>query len=398
MVSEFNSYFDSKIRLINFIIPFFCFYILWVFTFNPAIILGYIFLLTFFATATKGIKLKKSFFSIDVVIIFILLMVFYGILIGFLNGNKINYIVRNSGGVSCFLIYFFFRNRSKLQLNTLLYCLFTANLIYLLMMGIYVTGKIFGVYFIQMKFLLGDVAGSHLEGVYRSYTAGIFCCVPFIMTALFRPQSLVIQRVCFTKNLALIRSIGVISLLIFFVATFSKGTALIMLTILIIIVINSVLRLKLINLCILLLLIMWTIFLFESNPYIDLFYGIFLESTSGNSQRFEQHALMLEEYNITGSGTGATFKHFTRSHDAPYGSELSFHNVVHKYGIFSLAFMPLAMVAGHHLIKVVLSKYDETSLQILGAFAYFLPAIGNPILFQPALVVNLCFFLARLTK
>jgi hypothetical protein len=117
---------------------------------------------------------------------------------------------------------------------------------------------------------------------------------------------------------------------------------------------------------------------------------IFTETASGNELRYEQLQQLWSEVSFFGEGLGATLKSgYVRSEEFPYGFELSFYDVAHKLGVFSLLIFycfTLVIVKSIHLMWT--EPTQPHGYVAFGLMAYLIPATGNPILFAVSSVFS----------
>lgn len=133
--------------------------------------------------------------------------------------------------------------------------------------------------------------------------------------------------------------------------------------------------------------------------YINIFSAIFSQEDEANIGRFEQLFFLLGDLTWLGKGLGAVIPGYTRNEEQPYGFELSYLNLVHKFGLFAAFivvsyFIVIARAIGH-IRKRVNTRY---AVMALGLMAYLLPSIGNPTLFAPQAVFLNCFAIFLLRK
>jgi hypothetical protein len=112
---------------------------------------------------------------------------------------------------------------------------------------------------------------------------------------------------------------------------------------------------------------------------------MFSREDVSNQKRYEQFGVLLSDASIPGNGLGAVVPGYTRSAELPYGFELSYVNVVHKFGLTSL-FLFLAYCASFAKI-VIVGLSNRRAAFAFGCLGFSFPAIGNPLLFAPTAVL-----------
>lgn len=115
-----------------------------------------------------------------------------------------------------------------------------------------------------------------------------------------------------------------------------------------------------------------------------------------SSVRPQQAAALKAEMSIIGKGLGASLESGYSRDAAGYGFELTYHNLIHKLGIASLAVFGLF---GYICVSALLLMVQpKPRLVVAGGVSlalvlFLVPAYGNPILFAPINVVLTCFSL-----
>lgn len=336
----------------------------------------------------------------DYIILSFLLLWVYGIIRGAFLGNNTSYIVANFAGLICYITYFIFstlKYRIKLLESILLICGITVSLI----AAFRFIAFFLGINYSALSPILGEGMGISSTGQIRIYfsTQAISYVLLGLsyMVCLFPIKNKYIN--CFFKNrlFAFICFSLSISSLMFFSA--SKGFVLGV--IIIISVMTFLYGLKpafngrisrgVLGLFILGIIL---IILLERLEYISIIDQMFDKNDESNSARYEQLTFMMKDMSFLGKGLGAEVIGSIRSFDAPYGFELTFINIIHKFGIFSLVlFYGWYYMIKQSLINIYKKKHLTESIIIFSSIGYFFPSIGNPMLFHPSLVIlNSCAF------
>jgi hypothetical protein len=114
----------------------------------------------------------------------------------------------------------------------------------------------------------------------------------------------------------------------------------------------------------------------SSNP-IDTIFGA---QSLGNVERYAQARELLRDLVPFGHGLGAPITSgYSRSVTYPYGFELSFLNVVHKFGVLSLVYFAFLFYSVYRILRSRKPILERSAA--LGLLGYTFPAIGNPVLF-----------------
>jgi hypothetical protein len=123
----------------------------------------------------------------------------------------------------------------------------------------------------------------------------------------------------------------------------------------------------------------------EINDYLEILISGYNFKSEGNTLRFEQASHLINGLSLFGSGLGVPLESFSRRTQG-YGFELSYLNIMHKYGIFSLLyfflfFTPIIIVAKRYLFNTI-RKYDQAYLHVspLILASFMNPFISHPII------------------
>jgi hypothetical protein len=119
---------------------------------------------------------------------------------------------------------------------------------------------------------------------------------------------------------------------------------------------------------------------------------LFGDEFSGRSARSEQYEYLMSDLTLFGHGLGAALSNSPYSRDTlGYGFELTYLNLIHKFGVFSLViFGALAYTV---LVALVLLTSRSPKRRLTGAIGltlmlYLVVSVGNPIMFSPIGVVS----------
>ena len=126
--------------------------------------------------------------------------------------------------------------------------------------------------------------------------------------------------------------------------------------------------------------------------------GIFSSAGDSNSIRYEQFHYLIEDLDFFGRGLGATIPGYARSEDQPYGFELTYVNLIHKFGFFGVLlgifYFYIFFEFARNLRKrhtAIISAYG------LGMIAFIFPSIGNPMLLSLQNVIALAMCIRLLS-
>lgn len=132
--------------------------------------------------------------------------------------------------------------------------------------------------------------------------------------------------------------------------------------------------------------------------YLNIITSTFDDKDLANLARYEQLYYLLNDLTFWGKGLGSVIPGYSRNLDKPYGFELSYLSLIHKFGVLGLFAVMLYIIIICKAIRNIISgnevKYAITSI---GCITYLLPSIGNPLLFAPQAVVlnSLAIYLLR---
>ena len=113
-----------------------------------------------------------------------------------------------------------------------------------------------------------------------------------------------------------------------------------------------------------------------------------------------QAKALIEDFTMFGKGLGAVVPNYSRD-ILGYGFELSYHNIVHKFGIISLfIFASFLTPVFYSLYKIFTRSSKIYSYLPLVFMLYLLPSWGNPTIFAPVSVILHCLtlYFIRLDK
>ena len=314
-----------------------------------------------------------------------------GVYIGYINGVETKYVFRNFFGLTLYLILpVLFLVRPTPQ--SLIRVVFWAGVIQMC----------FGLLTLFSTWMAGNnfarIQSSFSEGR-AIYSTGFIVIFPlFTVSSAYQllPKTLLstyddklIAR--FSKSI-LFATLTAFALI---VPALSKGYILSTLMLLIIIMFLSVLfairrRSIRVRFVILLMLSIIILLLLPRSFYEVIFYSFSLLEES-NAVRAMQVHMLTSEFTILGNGLGSSLASGYARGNIGYGFELTYLNIIHKLGIFSIwLFISYIAVVSVSWIRIVRRIYVFESLFVLGSMGYLVVGAGNPILLSATSVVLHC--------
>lgn len=327
----------------------------------------------FFVASYKEDFIARTFF----------LVWLYGFLLGFIFGNKTEYIIANFAGMICYLVYFIFV-RLKIDIDKAIKITYVSGFI----LSIYAIISIlsflfgFGIPFLESNL---DLAST---GQFRIFFSNLGVVYPLFATSLgyFLFNRANLPQLVFPKFLFLL------TFIVLFLVSASKGYVLgglyVLGTIFAFSTFNSIrdLRIKPTYILVIILgLILYMVL--EDLGYIEIIDKIFDSNDESNIERYDQLYFMIKELDFIGHGLGATIAGTIRSEKSPYGFELVYVNLIHKFGISSLflfyGWLYMFIRSFKYFKNPITRKYG---IFLIGSLGYLFPALGNPSLMHPSLV------------
>lgn len=115
--------------------------------------------------------------------------------------------------------------------------------------------------------------------------------------------------------------------------------------------------------------------------FIDIIVYSFSAEEGSNAKRAEQAKFIIEEITPLGAGLGAELESGYSRPSTPYGFELTYLNILHKLGVFSLPLFFAYLYCFFESFKGLFSERKGVrSAFSLGLMGYAIVGIGNPIL------------------
>jgi hypothetical protein len=303
----------------------------------------------------------------------------YGIIIGIINNNQINYIINNSAG--------FFTLLFILTYNKYYNLLFNIKLIKIISLIIFIQiiASFLIVFFTNIEVynsenylittLLGDFKGGSSTGHFRLFSVKSIISIYFF---------LVLYAYYLNKKKYLQSFIFLFFSFLLVILLASKGmiTGYIFLLFVNFLFINKSYK---ILIFISFLFIIFLILFIQLDLFL-LITATFDKDDIANANRLQQINYLFKSGFPFGRGFGALIESENfRSESSPYGFELSYYSYFHKFGVFILFFIlfPLYVFIKNIIYKIK-NKISFIDFSIvLFSFLYIMPSIGNPLLFHP---------------
>ena len=151
---------------------------------------------------------------------------------------------------------------------------------------------------------------------------------------------------------------------------------------------------------IMILFVFFVVLLYQipSSFYENIIYSFSSQEVS-NAARNEQFGYLASEFTILGNGLGSSLKSGYMRDGTGYGFELTYVNIVHKLGVFSIfLFLSYIITITVASIRIVRRVYVFESFFVLGLMGYLVVGAGNPLLLSPSAVVLHCVGMYILAK
>lgn len=337
-------------------------------------------LLTILFIYRKNIKI--TFKSSSKLPFLIILIWFYGIIMGFINGNKVQFIFQNFAGMTLYLV-FYLLYICKYEYKKLIHLIYQASkfsVYFTLCMWIL---KFYGPLSLIDKIPLLSNYSSGGDNILYSQELLIFIAYGINLYKILCGY----QKKEYNSQMMIV----IITVLDVFVCIKLSGFVLAFIMTTIMVVFSFVFtKVKLDKLNIVLLIIsisLIIIILLYSYYNNGIVQSIFDMNDGGNKIRIEQIKLAVSECTLSGNGLGATFHSFIRAEEA-YGMEVTYINLIHKFGIFSLilfySYLKIIIISIKNIIK---KNNIEEYLLFLIAISFIYPSLSNPFLYGAIPVV-----------
>jgi hypothetical protein len=330
-------------------------------TTNAYIVSLIMFLLSFF----MGGKL-----SLSLLILFLSLFIFQFLysLYGFFNGSFLHEAFINFSGFYLFLIYSFFFMRSRVQnLSVLIkYSLFISIPIVLVL------------YYLGTDYTGGSEVVSDVSLLRRMFSIISFLYVGLLINMFIETDSKYKNKFYLFFIFTLVATIAILS-------SFSKVTF--------VLIAICAIPWFLIRLPFYFTLICVMIFielLWNFDTYLNFFKAIiegYSFNTSGNQLRAIQLNYLLNDINFLGNGLGVYIEGFTRRTQG-YGIELTYFNILHKYGFFSVVYLLIFFTPLFFVVSRVFSGFvNDNDKTYIYVFPVLIASFMNPMISAPLVIL-----------
>ncbi len=327
----------------------------------------------YIVTKKRFIILHNYLFGIPAITIMVWV---YGIIVGLLNGNRRDYLIRNFAGITVYIIFYllYWSGKSVKEMLdiALKMAVFIAGLTLVAYLDMFVWGRR-----VFMTLPLLKNFNTSLTILYAAreliYIAYVYYAVQIVFFRQYRLRNFLIVALCVIVEMVCIRSDGdKLALLLFTALVIWK------------LVIN---RMKKRDVLIF-TLVGGSLLIVLMFPLVRSFFD---PSDPSNAERYEQIEYLLQNINFLGKGLGATF---TNNIGSGYAVETTYLDIFHKFGVFAVVILAGYVITLIEALKLFLNRdgneYDVIPLAYMG---YLLPALGNPILFSSISVVSHCIAL-----
>ena len=329
-----------------------------------------------------------KFELIDLVAIILLFSWMYGFSVGIIKSNNLVGVVRNFAGLLFYLVYFFMVF-SGITRSKLLTVLVRASIVYLI-----ISLTLGASNFLNKELLLFDEHGASALRLY--FSTGQLILIPTLF--IFLSGSSVVLRSDFDR-LAIVKrnNFVIVGIILSLILSGGKGFYLELISL-------SVLFFALFFLRFITkgMLSFWSFFwlvtfavfgLYFINEIISIVLSLGAMEFDASHPRVVQGKALIEDFTWFGKGLGGTVPNYSRD-TLGYGFELSYHNIVHKFGVISLfIFGSFLIPIFYSLHSIFLRPGKIYSYLPLIFMLYLLPSWGNPIIFAPVSVVLHCLAL-----
>jgi hypothetical protein len=121
--------------------------------------------------------------------------------------------------------------------------------------------------------------------------------------------------------------------------------------------------------------------------------------TNTDSVRAIQGAELIRDFTWFGKGLGASLSTGYSRDALGYGFELTYHNIIHKFGLISLLHLPIMAVPVLWSAFNIMRHHNmEASIVVFALMMFVVPGYGNPILHAPLNALLNCFALYLLSR
>lgn len=334
------------------------------------------------------IQIDKFIFIISCIMISVWV---YGIILGLLNGNRKELIIRNFAGMTMYLLVFPLSNKKidreliikiikvmahySLYISIFTYCLLTYT-------------KVKFVYQVPViNAFVGDGrAGGFIQYFNRELIHVCFAYNAYIFL--------------FQKRKKIISALNIVMAGYYYViVNDSDGDLLAALILLLVVIVPMFLRLKKEHKAIIggiVICILIGCMLINRN----VLFGIFSPDDFGNARRYEELNYFKSNITFFGYGLGKELGSIGAAGIYNYGTELIYVNLFHKFGIFAILILGAYIATMYKAIKFYIKDRTDNPDKVIpmALMAYLIPSLANPMLFSVLAVVShilSCIFISE---
>lgn len=335
--------------------------------YSPLGILLFYHLLNLFLGRRRVMYYNKFFKIFPLILILVWI---YGVFVGLLNDN--DYVFTNNVGILFFGTYYFL-SYNKLTVNQILKILFNLSLI----SSLYYLAHFS---FDGLAFKLGRQGGFSVMTLFPA------TIIPYSIYYIFFTEE---KRTIVVSKYALVIVLLLISFVTVFLV-FSKGILLSLIITILALSARQYYNRKLTKFPWLLVLVLVPLIILNTRS-TDNQITIFGAHEGSNELRYDFAHVIIKELSYQGKGWGAPFidPYLRHRNGLGYSSELSYLNLIHKIGIFSLVYFSFYIWTLFQIWKCLVSNKSQkinTGLLSMGLITYLFLSLGNPTLFAPAFV------------
>ncbi len=320
----------------------------------------------------------------DLIPISMLLIWVYGVIVGVANKNQVSFIFQNFFGLTLYSMYFFLKRYSVCTIGKIIVSsailLITQSIVFIILpfWGIYVSNTSFG-----MKYLDTITQGSSTGQLRALFNNQL---VLFVLVAVYLYS-------IFNNKLKTNKVLGILCVITLVFITASKGFILGFVIIFILVYgLHSYYGRKIsyryipkAQLVAIVLVLLFSAVMISTN-YISVLTAIIDTKDVANIDRLIQLKYLVNDITLWGNGLGAVIPGIVRNVEKPYGFELVYLNIVHKFGVISfILFMNYIITIIGAIRSFKFNKYY--SITAIGCMGFLFPSIGNPFIFAPAAVM-----------
>ena len=303
----------------------------------------------------------------------------YGIVIGFVRGNNPSDIIQNFAGLIVYILGVLLLNAKRFNLNALYKALYVASII--------ICFEIVIVFFFRVR---NSTLPWPLSNVrYNSWTNSIYTGIAVLVFVLEAVSLWNLLHENERRNKIKSLFLLLLSAVSVFSTMDSGGYILGYAVVLAIILILSLKTNKssrkywILSSFFLLIVLAFALY-YESRTGIAT--SVFSFNSSGNAKRYYQFGLVMERFKMFGNGLGShlTYSYGIRNYDS-YGLEVSYLNLIDKFGIFGFVLLFLYIYSFINPIQMIARGrgITEYNVMTIGLQGYFFVALGNPVLYAP---------------